>query len=123
MTNDRSTEPGYVFIEDVHDVECQAQRRRFVERADETADPWSYRAKIGRGILRLTTVEYRILKFLASRPYHVFTRRRIADAVSTAGHRVTVEAIGHHIASLRGQLGFYSDYIQAVPNVGYRFKA
>jgi DNA-binding response OmpR family regulator len=123
MPSDREAEADYVFIEDVHDVERQAQRRRFVERADETADPWSYRAKIGRGILRLTTVEYRILKFLASRPYHVFTRHRIADAIRTASHPVTAETVGRHIASLRSQLGFYSDYIQSVPNVGYRFKA
>jgi nucleotide-binding universal stress UspA family protein len=26
------------------------------------------------------------------------------------------------IHSLRGQLGFFSDYIQAVPYIGYRFK-
>ena len=70
----------------------------------------------------MTLVEYRILKFLAARPNQALTRSRIANAVSTANHRVTTDALSRHIHSLRGQLGFYSDYIQSVPHIGYRFK-
>ena len=72
--------------------------------------------------MRLTLVEYRILKFLADRPNQALTHRRIAQAVSTDRHRVTEESLGDLVRSLRGQLGFYSDYIQAVPYIGYRFK-
>lgn len=122
MPSDRETEACYVSIDDVRHVERRAQRRR-LEADDEIADPWSYRAKRGRGVIRLSVVEYRILTFLAARPNEAFTRRRIAEAVSTPGDSVTVETLADYIHSLRGQLGFYSDYIQSVPYIGYRFKA
>jgi DNA-binding response OmpR family regulator len=122
MASDRENEACYVAIEDVRQVERQARRRR-LGAEEEVADPWSYRAKRGQGTVRLTLVEYRILVFLAAKPNQAFTRRRIAEAVSTNGQRVSVESLGGHIHSLRGSLGFYSDYIQSVPYIGYRFKA
>jgi DNA-binding response OmpR family regulator len=122
MRDDRSTEACYVVIDDVRHVERRAQRRRRFESNEDVVDPWSYHAKRGRGTIRLTLVEYRILRFLAARPNQAFTRSRIADAVSTDRHCVTVEALSRHIHSLRGQLGFFSDYIQSVPYIGYRFK-
>ena len=122
MREDRENEAGYVLIEDAASVTRPASRRRRFERTDETVDPWSYQAKRGEGTLRLTTVEYRILRFLAGRPNQALSHSRIAQAVSTDRHRVTAESLGHHMLTLRGQLGFYSDYIQAVPFIGYRFK-
>jgi DNA-binding response OmpR family regulator len=99
------------------------KRRRRTNDEDGVVDPWSYLAKLGLGTIRLNPVEFRILQFLAASPYHAFTRRRIAEAVSTDGQPVTQEMIGRYIRSLRDQLGFYSDYIQRVPYIGYRFKA
>jgi DNA-binding response OmpR family regulator len=119
----RSADAGYVVIDDVRDVQRRARRRRRRLQSDQdVVDPWSYHAKRGRGTIRLTLVEYRILRFLASRPNQAIARSRIADAASTANDRVTVEALGRHIHSLRAQLGFFNDYIQLVPYIGYRFK-
>ena len=123
-TSDQSAETCYVLMDEVRGVERRVRRRRWrFVAADDVVDPWSYQAKRGLGTLRLTTVEYRILSFLAARPNQAFTPSRIADAVSTASHRVTVESLGGHIHNLRGHLGFFSDYIQTVPYIGYRFKA
>jgi DNA-binding response OmpR family regulator len=85
--------------------------------------PWSGLAKRGRGTIRLNVVEYRILQFLASRPNQVFSPHQIATAVATDSHPVPIEQLRRFIASLRNQLGFFSDYIQSVPYLGYRFKA
>jgi len=124
MSNDPSAEACYVLIDHVQDVQRQVRRRRRrFGPVDEVVDPWSYQAKRGQATLQLTTVEYRILNFLAARPNQAFTPGRIADAVSTVSHRVTVETLGGFIHSLRGHLGFFSDYIQTVPYIGYRFKA
>lgn len=101
----------------------QAQRKRWTDREEANESPWSYHMKLGRGTIWLDTIEYRILCFLASRPYHAFTRRRIAEAVSTESHPVTTETLGRHVASLRNKLGFFADYVQSVPYIGYRFRA
>jgi DNA-binding response OmpR family regulator len=120
--DERSTEAGYVLVSDVRYVERRAQRRRRFETDEDVVDPWSCAAKRGRGTIRLTMVEYRIMQFLTARPNQACTRSRIADAVSTSRHCVTVETLGRYIHSLRAQLGFYSDYIQSVPYIGYRYK-
>ena len=83
----------------------------------------SYRETLGDGPIRVGIVEFRIMLFLASRPYHAFTRRQISDASTTEGHTVTEATVDLHIASLLNQLGVFHDFIQAVPHVGYRFKA
>ena len=122
MHNRLPSEACYVFIDDVARAEQKSRRRRS-DPGDSVADPWSYWAKRGRATLRLSLIEYRILEFLAAKPNQAFTHRRIVAAVSTHRHFLTVETLPAHIHSLRGHLGFYSDYIQAVPHIGYRFKA
>jgi len=88
-----------------------------------TPSPWSYRVKRGLDPIQLDDIEYRILRFLSTRPYHAFTPRRIAQAVTTEQLPVTEDSLREHIASLRAKLGFFADYVQTVPHIGYRFKA
>lgn len=82
-----------------------------------------YRITLGYEPVVVGDVEFRILKFLASRPYKAFTPARIVAAVSTPQQPVTIESLRDYILSLRDKLGMFSDYIQSVPYVGYRFKA
>ena len=79
--------------------------------------------KLGRETVHLDIIAFRILAFLAATPYRAYTRRRIAEAVSSHRYPVAAETLDQHILSLREQLGFFRDYIQAVPYIGYRFKA
>ena len=124
MTGDRTAETCEVIFVDTLHVERKIERRRSWGLQDDgTVDPWSYLAKLGLGKIRLSPVEFRILQFLAARPYHAYSRRRIARAASTAEQPDTEQTLGRYIRSLRDQLGFYSDYIQRVPYIGYRFKA
>ena len=78
--------------------------------------------KLGRETMQLDIVEFRILRFLSARPIAPI-RGRIAEAVSSQRYPVGAETLDQHIVSLREQLGFFRDYIQAVPYIGYRFKA
>ena len=114
---------------DVLHVEEQVKRRTCVDvekdkrrKPQDPTSPWSYRMKLGRGTIWLDATEYRILRFLAAKPYRAFTRQRIAQAVSTAHHPVTADSLRRHIKSLREKLGFFADYVQSVPYIGYRFK-
>ncbi|TVS15318.1 MAG: helix-turn-helix domain-containing protein [Planctomycetaceae bacterium] len=93
------------------------------EQQDQSPEsPWSYVIKRGKKPIALTGVEWRILKLLASRPYHAFTPRYIADAVTTDSQPVTADSLRTHISSLRDKLGFFADYVQTVPYIGYRFR-
>jgi len=122
MWNERTAETAcQPLVSVVLDVERQPARRRCIEQI--AVGPWSYLAKRGRGTIRLNVIEYRILRLLASRPNYVFTPGRIADAVSTTRRHVSADSLRLHVASLRSQLGFFSNYIQTVPHMGYRFKA
>ena len=69
------------------------------------------------------TIEFRIIRFLAAHPFRAFTRRSIAEAVSTHKVKVGEDTLDRHIGTLREKLGFFADYIQTVPYIGYRFKA
>lgn len=123
MTNPRPT-PNYdLQVADlVSELERLERVEEPVEEAPHTGVP-SYRMKMGRETIWLNTVEFRILRFLAATPYKAYSRRQIAEAVSTTRHPVDAETLDTYIASLREGLGFFRDYIQAVPYIGYRFKA
>jgi DNA-binding response OmpR family regulator len=93
--------------------------------ADQVAirPPTSFRQALNDEPIRVGVVEFKIMLFLASWPYHAFTRRQIAEAVSTEDRLVSELAVDEYVASLREQLGVFHDYVQTVPHVGYRFKA
>ena len=111
----------FLFADIADFVREAARRRKQVEETDPP--PPFYRVALGLEPVQLGDVEFRILLLLASSPYLPFTRLSIATAVSTARLPVTEETVDEHIASLRDQLGFFRDYVQTVPFMGYRFKA
>ena len=82
----------------------------------------SIRFALGKEPIQLGNVEFGILLFLASRPYHAFTSRNIADAVSSPINPISEDQVEQYISSLRDQLGPFHDYVQTVPYIGYRFK-
>jgi hypothetical protein len=123
MPNEPTPETHIVAVSGVLEAKLRAEGRQPDVRKPAGPGPFSYRMKLGRETIRLNPVEYRILSFLAANPYHAYTRRRIANAASTENHPVQEETLDRHIASLRAKLGFFSDYIQSVPYIGYRFKA
>ena len=121
--NDKSSEDYFLTIVDASSVPPEADGQRKEIKIEKADSPRPRRAILGRETISLTQVEYRILELLASRPYHAFTPRRIVDAATTPSHPVTEETLRDHIGSLRNKLGFFADYIQSVPYIGYRFKA
>ncbi len=94
----------------------------FVDREKATS-PQSYRFRLGRETIQLDWLEYRLLSVLASRPYHAFPRRRLVELVGSERFPVTEESLDEIVNALREKLGFFRDYVQTVPYIGYRFKA
>ena len=117
-----SEERGLRQYADVADfVRDAAERQARVEETKAAAA--FYRIALGQVPIQLGAVEFRILMLLASKPYRPFSAKRIATSVTTERLPVTEADVEQHIASLREQLGFFRDYVQTVPYLGYRFKA
>jgi two-component system phosphate regulon response regulator PhoB len=72
--------------------------------------------------VKLTTTEFGLLKFLASRPGWVFTRYQIVDAVHGNDYPVTDRSVDVQVVGLRKKLGDAGRYIETVRGVGYRFQ-
>lgn len=84
--------------------------------------PGRHEVNLGNENIILSKTEFDILHFLARRPGWVFTRYQIVDGVKGENYLVTDRAIDVTIVSLRKKLGKYSDLIETVRGVGYRFK-
>jgi DNA-binding response OmpR family regulator len=122
--NDRANSSEAITLQyaDIADFARDASRRKTKVEESAAAPPF-YRIALGLVPLQLGALEFRILMFLASKPYRPFSASSIAAAVTTSRAPVAEDEVAQHIASLREQLGFFRDYVQSVPYMGYRFKA
>ena len=123
MREDPLRKSDKAVVADLATLQQLAARQKWPINVDHSERPASYRLALGRETIQLGIVEFRILLFLAGRPYHAFTRRTIADAVSSERDPVVEDTVDMHVASLLNQLGVFHDYVQSVPYIGYRFKA
>ncbi len=75
-----------------------------IEVGDLSIDPSSYRVlRLGRSV-SLSTLEFRLLLFLASHPNRVFSRDRLLDAVWGAERFVTPRSVDVYIRRLREKI-------------------
>lgn len=123
MSDDRPAKSNELTVADLHELLTTASTQAWPFDEEQLQGPKSFRVAFGQEPIQLGAVEFRILLFLASRPYHPFTRRAIATAVTTELYPLTEETVDEHIDALRDQLGVLHDYVQTVPYIGYRFKA
>ena len=100
--------------------EEKRRQQRIVDEVSVKQDRYLFR--LGRQPVHLSLIEFRIIEFLSKKPYRAFARHEIVSKVSTDAFPVTEETLDEHIRTLRGKLGIFSDYIQTVPYIGYRFK-
>lgn len=89
---------------------------------DLTINPGRHEVLIKNKHIKLTSTEFKLLHFLASRPSWVFTRYQIVDAVRGEDYPVTDRSVDVQIVGLRKKLGAPDKYIETVRGVGYRFK-
>lgn len=72
--------------------------------------------------IELTNTEFKVLQLLATNPGRVYSRYQIVEAVKGTNHCVTDRSVDVVIVGLRKRFGEFSDYIETVRGVGYRFK-
>ena len=100
----------------------QQDGKDVIQIGDLAIHPGRHEALLENTKLDLTFTEFRILQILAARPGWVFTRGQIVDAVRGEDHAVTDRSVDFQIVGLRRKLGNYSEYIETVRGVGYRFQ-
>ena len=122
-------EVGYLRYEEDQDRWYWEQRRERRTRQQreslESAHPErpSYEIIVTGRAIPLNFAEFQIMRLLARRPYHAFRDEQIVRAIAAEGvSEVTVDNLRQVIVELRQKLGFFRDYIQSVPYIGYRFK-
>ncbi len=110
---------GVATIEEEEDVEeCDEA----IEMHGMLIHPGRHEVRIEGNQVSLSSTEFRVLYFLASRPGWVFSRQQILDGVHGDNYAITDRAVDVQIVGLRKKLGDAGKYIETVRGVGYRFK-
>lgn len=88
-------------------------------------DPISYRAERDGKALPLSTLEFRLLYYLASRPNRVFTRDQLLDAVWGSDRFVTPRSVDVYVRRLREKVELNPErpeYLKTIRGAGYLFE-
>lgn len=85
-------------------------------------DRENYTVKLGKEELSLPRKEFEILYYLAAQPGKVFGREVILRDVWGTDVFVVERTVDVHIRKIREKFGQYSDMIETIKGVGYRFK-
>jgi two-component system phosphate regulon response regulator PhoB len=93
-----------------------------IKIGDLLIDSARYEATVKGRAIQLTSMEFKLLLFLASKPGRVFTRHQIIDSVKGDDYIVTDRSVDVQVVGLRKKLGPAGKYIETVRGVGYRFR-
>src|ERR1700688_4052054 len=99
--------------------------RRVIEARGLSIDPSSYRVARDGKPVTLSTLEFRLLYFLATRPNRVFTRDQLLDAVWGTERFVTPRSVDVYIRRLREKVETDADhtaFLKTVRGPGYMFE-
>ena len=95
------------------------QRRNVLEYPGLRLDAGTHEVTVRDRPVELSSLEFRLLFFLASHPRQIFSRDRLLDEIWAADRSVTPRTIDVHIRRIREKLD--AAYLQTVRGVGYRF--
>ena len=102
------------------------ERHEVVEAQDLRLDARTQEVTVGGKPTELSTLEFKLLHFLASHPRRIFSREQLLDEVWGRDHFVTPRTVDVHIRRVREKIEIQPDrprYIQTVRGAGYRFAA
>jgi DNA-binding response OmpR family regulator len=106
-------------------VEPAGAVEKVIEMGQLRIDPASYRVTRAGKALSLSTLEFRLLYYLASRPNKVFSRDQLLDAVWGADRFVTPRSVDVYVRRLREKIEADSQhpaYVKTVRGAGYLFE-
>src|SRR5712675_667418 len=106
-------------------TEPAGDSRRTIEIGRLTIDPAAYRVAREGKPLTLSTLEFRLLYYLASRPNRVFTRDQLLDAVWGTDRFVTPRSVDVYVRRLREKIESDPEnpiHLKTVRGAGYLFE-
>jgi two-component system, OmpR family, alkaline phosphatase synthesis response regulator PhoP len=106
--------------------ERATEKPEIVEAGDVVLDSRTQEVRVRGRVVDLSTLEFKLLHFLASNPRRIFSRDRLLDAVWGHDRFVTPRTVDVHIRRLREKIENQSNkpqYLQTVRGSGYRFIA
>jgi two-component system phosphate regulon response regulator PhoB len=101
-----------------------AEKSEVVEAHDLRLDARTQEVTVRGKPIELSTLEFKLLYFLASHPRRIFSREHLLDEVWGRGHFVTPRTVDVHIRRVREKIEAQPEkpqYIQTVRGAGYRF--
>jgi two-component system, OmpR family, response regulator BaeR len=109
-------------------VKAVLRRRKRRSAPMETGlvlDDAAYRATLDGETLDLTTVEYQLLKVLASQPGRIFNRQQLMDAMYRDERVVSDRTVDSHIKKIRRKIAAVvpeRELIHSLYGAGYKFE-
>ena len=106
-------------------AEVPDETPRPIEAGKLTIDPASYRVTRAGKPITLSTLEFRLLYYLAARPNRVFTRDQLLDAVWGTERFVTPRSVDVYVRRLREKIEPDPDQpvcLKTVRGAGYLFE-
>jgi phosphate regulon transcriptional regulator PhoB len=106
-------------------AEPAADTPRTIEIGKLAIDPASYRVSHSGKPVLLSTLEFRLLYYLASRPNRVFTRDQLLDAVWGTDRFVTPRSVDVYVRRLREKIEADPEnpmHLKTVRGAGYLFE-
>lgn len=103
-----------------------AEKHQVVEAHDLRLDAGTQEVTVRGEAVELSTLEFKLLHFLASHPKRVFSREQLLDEVWGRDRFVTPRTVDVHVRRLREKIEVQPDkprYIQTVRGSGYRLAA
>jgi DNA-binding response OmpR family regulator len=88
-----------------------------------TIDLQKYEVLANGKPIRLTATEFNLLKIMAQKPGHVFSREHLLELLWGDDKIVVNRSIDVHIKNLRGKLGANGQLIRNLRGVGYKLEA
>jgi two-component system, OmpR family, alkaline phosphatase synthesis response regulator PhoP len=103
-----------------------AEKAEVVEVREVRLDTRTQEVRVRGKAIELSTLEFKLLHFLASHPRRIYSRDRLLDEVWGPDRFVTPRTVDVHIRRLREKIEEAPDapqYLQTVRGSGYRFSA
>ena len=106
-------------------VEPAAATEKLIDVGVLRIDPAAYRVTRGGKQVPLSTLEFRLLYYLAARPNKVFSRDQLLDAVWGTDRFVTPRSVDVYVRRLREKIEEnpqYPSYVKTIRGAGYLFE-